>query len=482
MTKGKILVVEDEQIIAKDLKFTLESLGYSVAAIVATGLDAVKFAEMHKPDIILMDIQLKGQMDGIEAAGKINERCCIPIVYLTAFADNNIIQRAKITEPFGYIVKPFQEKELHSVIEMALYRSKSDKEKASLKEQIVKLTRKIQLTDNEKKVFYGMTRHPMFNDIELSKVLRIKRSTVTAIKNKLYYEKYVQKYRMPHFPSIDCELLTVIYGKFSKVQLNPGEWASRLKEIFSAPEQIWLVSTDKDFFGVCISRNLTDLKKYLDSAVVKLKEIDLTGTIHSVFFPFDTSSYELLNYSPYLKKRLELESQEGKIKGVKPQKRKLTNKEKVIFYALTKFPGLNDSEISQSTPLPRPSISQTKRRLINDGLITVLHVPDLIKTRGELLVFRHVAFPDLSRVEFASFINNTGHNLFFALSGSEACYVNAYEDYTEFEMKGKQEEKFLSENNMVALSTSILSLPMVTYENIQFHELVRKIFSLKVKF
>lgn len=122
MAKARILVVEDEGIIAKDIQNRLEGLGYAVPAIASSGEQAVSKAAETQPDLVLMDIRLKGEMDGVEAAGQVRDRFHIPVVYVTAYADDATLQRAKITQPFGYILKPFETRELHSAIEMALYK------------------------------------------------------------------------------------------------------------------------------------------------------------------------------------------------------------------------------------------------------------------------------------------------------------------------------------------------------------------------
>lgn len=135
MVITQILVVEDERVTAEDIKSALESVGYRVPAMVHSGKDAVKkVGELH-PDLVLMDIHLEGEMDGIEAAGQIREHYGIPVIYLTAYSDSSTVQRAKITEPSGYILKeqfgfirkPFEESELNTAIEITLYRHKVEK-------------------------------------------------------------------------------------------------------------------------------------------------------------------------------------------------------------------------------------------------------------------------------------------------------------------------------------------------------------------
>ncbi|AKB53959.1 hypothetical protein A9239_05740 [Methanosarcina sp. A14] len=127
--EGRILVVEDEHIVAMGIKKMVKSLGYTVTGVASSGKDAISKAESTFPDVVLMDIMLKGDMDGVEAAGEIRERFDVPVVYLTAYSDNKILERAKKTEPFGYIVKPFDENDLHSSIEIALHRHRKEKEK-----------------------------------------------------------------------------------------------------------------------------------------------------------------------------------------------------------------------------------------------------------------------------------------------------------------------------------------------------------------
>ncbi|MGE5340651.1 MAG: response regulator [Candidatus Omnitrophota bacterium] len=121
--KVKILIVEDELIVAKNIESQLQRLGYEVPGSASSGLEAIALAERYRPKLILMDIKLSGEMDGITAADIIRRRFRIPVVYLTAYADHETLQRAKSTEPFGYILKPFELRNLHSTIEIALYKN-----------------------------------------------------------------------------------------------------------------------------------------------------------------------------------------------------------------------------------------------------------------------------------------------------------------------------------------------------------------------
>ncbi|MDZ7360668.1 MAG: response regulator [candidate division KSB1 bacterium] len=139
----KILIVEDENIVAKDIQNTLKSLGYVVAGIAASGEDAIQKAGETRPDLVLMDIMLRGYQDGVEAAQKIQAQYNLPVIYLTAYTDDKTLQRAKITEPYGYILKPFEERELHIAIEMAIHKHRMAKKLQEREQLLSKILRTI---------------------------------------------------------------------------------------------------------------------------------------------------------------------------------------------------------------------------------------------------------------------------------------------------------------------------------------------------
>lgn len=128
MTPTTLLIVEDEAVIAMELEDRLTRLGYSIADTVASGEAALRSAAAAPPDLVLMDIYIQGASDGIATAHELRARFDLPIIYLTAYADDDTLRRAQVTEPFGYLLKPFRERELHATIEMALYRHRAERE------------------------------------------------------------------------------------------------------------------------------------------------------------------------------------------------------------------------------------------------------------------------------------------------------------------------------------------------------------------
>jgi signal transduction histidine kinase len=135
-TGQRVLVVEDERIVGFNLQQRLAHLGYEVPVVAASGLEALRMAAETRPDLVLMDIRILGDMDGIETAARMNAVCPVPVVYLTAHSEDATIERARATRPYGYLLKPFSEREMHATIQMALERRKSEKALAESEERL----------------------------------------------------------------------------------------------------------------------------------------------------------------------------------------------------------------------------------------------------------------------------------------------------------------------------------------------------------
>ena len=120
MEEIQVLIVEDEAIVSMDLRYKLESMGYIVSAEIGSGEEAVDTVSRLRPDVVLMDIGLSGEMDGIDAAAQIRDRFGVPVVYLTAYLGGDTLERAEMTEPSGYILKPVDDAKLRAVVEMAI--------------------------------------------------------------------------------------------------------------------------------------------------------------------------------------------------------------------------------------------------------------------------------------------------------------------------------------------------------------------------
>jgi len=189
---SKILVVEDERILAIGIKRKLESLGYTVTGIASSGEEAIEKSGQTEPDLILMDIVLKGDMDGIEAVQQIINLYNIPVIYLTAYADDEIMERAMVTEPYGYLLKPFNVNELKANIKMALYKHKVERErKESMKNRI---------TDEYYQfIIKGMDESTYYSEMDIRNTLLNIFEKSFERKMKLEFEKELKKHDLNIF-------------------------------------------------------------------------------------------------------------------------------------------------------------------------------------------------------------------------------------------------------------------------------------------
>ncbi len=126
MSANKILIVEDEAVVSLDISRRLEKMGYEVMGRLASGEEAIEAIQEERPDLVLMDINLQGEIDGIETAMKLYKEHNLPVIYLTAYAGDSTLERAKESKPYGYILKPFKERELHAAIEIAISRHETE--------------------------------------------------------------------------------------------------------------------------------------------------------------------------------------------------------------------------------------------------------------------------------------------------------------------------------------------------------------------
>ncbi|MDJ0697132.1 ATP-binding protein [Mastigocoleus sp. MO_188.B34] len=214
--KESILIVEDERIIACDIKDCLEKFGYEVPGITADGEKAIQAAEELNPDLILMDIMLKGKKNGIEAAEEIINRLNIPIIFLTAYSDEYTLKKAKNTQPFGYILKPFEETQLITTIEIAInkHRTEAIMQEALLREKEMR---------EVKSRFVSMVSHEFRNPLSTiftSTEILIHHSSKLNEKKKNEYLIHIQN-AVKHLSQILNDVLNIETAEAPKVNFNP---------------------------------------------------------------------------------------------------------------------------------------------------------------------------------------------------------------------------------------------------------------------
>lgn len=226
MNGQKILIVEDESIVAKDLELTLNHLGYEVVGNCDNGQEAYDVALEKKPDLMLMDIFIKGDIDGIEAASRIKKDLSVPVVYLTAFSDENTLNRAKETKPHGYLTKPFDEKDLYITVEMVLNKSKLEHELELEKQKTLALeqkARELAEQENKKKDLILSTlshelRTPLANIMAWAEILQTKPNPETLEQGLKIIERNAKAQSM-----LVNDLLDVSSMILGKMKINKEE-------------------------------------------------------------------------------------------------------------------------------------------------------------------------------------------------------------------------------------------------------------------
>lgn len=265
--KTRILIVEDETLVSFDLKNIISNLGYEVIGIVRTGEEAFSKAFEEKPDLILMDIMLHGKLNGIETAEQIKKSIDVPIIYLTAYADKATLQNAKVTEPFGYIIKPFEERLLQSTIELALYKFKMELKLRESEKRYKQLAEKLKEVNESKDQFFSLISHELrspFNSIlGFAEILYNDHQELPKEELKLYIDSLYHSSR--HIFSLLNNLLHLSRFQTGKVDFNPQVLS--LNSIIEKNLQILKLTSDKKEISIQLILG-EEIQVFADEAMV----------------------------------------------------------------------------------------------------------------------------------------------------------------------------------------------------------------------
>lgn len=266
-SKPRILVVEDELIVARDIVQQLQSLGYVTVGMTDLGEQAVVMATELQPDLVLMDIQLAGALDGIEAARQIRTQLGLPVVFLTAFASDDVLARAKVTEPFGYILKPFSERELCTVLAMALYKHQAETRLLATTRQLKALSQRVLEVQEQERRRVALELHD-----ELGQLL-------TAIKINL---QLGEQYKDKAPPALHAQSLRMVEEALQQVRhLATGLRPSMLDDLGLAPALKWVAEQSASRSGFKVSfhneRTRVRLASEIETACFRIVQEALTN-------------------------------------------------------------------------------------------------------------------------------------------------------------------------------------------------------------
>lgn len=296
MDKANILIVEDESIVAQDIKATLENLGYTVAGIASTGKEAISKAAETKPDLVLMDIKLKGDMDGIEATKKITDQSGMPVVFLTAYANEEILDKAKSSKAFGYIVKPFEENNLNSTIQMVLQKSKDVDQMLTVQKDSG-----VDLDLYDRKILYEIDFNARISASEIGKKLRLPKGTINYRINKLIENGYINRF----YTIINASLLGYQYFRvFMRFQNVSPEVEKNIIDFIKSENNCARLRVTEGAFNIVffsLQKSLIDLRKFLEKFNQHFGEYLLEKDISNITKTYKYNQRFLLETKDYTK-------------------------------------------------------------------------------------------------------------------------------------------------------------------------------------
>jgi len=344
----------------------------------------------------------------------------------------------------------------------------------------------ILLTDNEQRVLYGILRCPQLNDSELSGKIKVKLSTLTTVKKKLYNHKVFKKVLVPLLNRLGSELLTVIYTQFNPV-IPFEERVSITKDTIEVFDEIFFsVGEQEKGFSISMAKNYSSISRIEDIRIETFGSLGLLEKKYptEVIFPFETSEIiHFFDFSRVIKSMLDITDHEVTDMDVsyfkKDEVYSLSSKEKLVYTALVRYPTDTVLQISQKIGLSRHTISLMKKKFIDLRLVKYITVPDLGQLGFEILVFYHYQFNPckVPIMKDILYLDNDS-TIFFARRKYEVILISAYRNYQDYKEDKMNKICYLKENDFIANNPLIREYMfgrMVVLKDFIFHPITKNI-------
>jgi len=346
------------------------------------------------------------------------------------------------------------------------------------------------LTNNEKKVLYGITRYPSISDSELAGIIDVKLSTLTSIKRRLTDHDYYRTLMIPQVNRLGCELLAIIYMQFNPVIPLRERVKTTKKTIEVFDEIFFSVGEEEKGFSMSISQNYTNIGRINEIRTETFGRLGLLEKEypHEVIFPFETSHIRrFFDFAPLLQQLFDIvdEHQTNKPRDLfnNTTPMELTTKEKKVYYALVEHPTATTQQIGDIVDLSRHTVARMKNHFFDTGLLQLLTLPDLQKLGLDILTFYHISFnPNKAPSPAELSALDSPSTIFFASRKFESVLLSAYPTYQEYKEDEMNKIRFLKENNLFSLPPFIspyMFEHMELIKEFDFAPLVRKILDLK---
>lgn len=349
------------------------------------------------------------------------------------------------------------------------------------------------LSNKQKLVLYGLVRYPTLTDHEVCKILNLKKSTFSTIKKKFKELGYCNMVRVPIFQHIGCELLIVVYGKMNRRTTIEDRLAISKKYLEKFHEYFYIISESNQAINLAISRNITEFEQNYEGIIQMYEShefLDERGFTY-VLFPFNLISiYNFFDYSPLLNRLFKLGFNEDlenldlnstKIKG-KVKTQELTDKEKLVYYGLVKYPDLPDNRIADKIKTSRFTVTKIRKRFYDEKLMRTTCVPDIKKLGMNILAFTHSKFkPNMTTIKKEKCLRNTLEiypTIFHVSRDLESMSIAVFKNFKDYQETYDLVNKCRAESEFLKTEpeTLLLSIPRMTIvKNHTYEPLTKKI-------